>query len=102
MLIFAGIVLVYSGLISIGLISGIGGVVTEVVGYMFFSRVDKANKRMDRYHSERLDAQRFKVLLQSCDSIEEKQKREKSRKIIILTACEKWLKHEEQPENPNE
>ena len=49
--------------LEIGIVSTLAGVITETTGYLFYRRVDKANNRMDSYHRERLEGQRFDILL---------------------------------------
>ena len=58
-IIFVGILLVYSEWLDSGIASTISGVITEVIGYLFFRRADTANCRMDTYHRERLQGQKI-------------------------------------------
>lgn len=91
MLIFLRIALVLSGKQEIGTASAVGGLVTEAVSYLFFQRVDVANERMDRYHKERIEGQRFETLLQACDGLGSEQKREYCREQVIVAAIVRWL-----------
>jgi CheY-like chemotaxis protein len=90
-IIFWGIFLAQSGKLDVGIASTIGGAVAEAIGYLFFRRVDQANKRMDQYHQERVEGQRFQTLLQACDGLNSEQERGRCRKQVILTAAGKWL-----------
>jgi len=90
-IIFRGIVLTLDGQIPVGVASTVAGLVTEAVSYLFFRRVDAANRRMDCYHQERFQGQRFETLLQACDGIRSDLRREKCREQVILSAAGRWL-----------
>jgi CheY-like chemotaxis protein len=91
LIVFVGIGLVFSGKMAIGIASTAAGIVTEAVSFLFFSRADKANDRMDRYHKERMQGQRFKTLLQACEGLDAEQEREHCREQVIMAATGKWL-----------
>ncbi|MBE0683965.1 MAG: response regulator [Anaerolineales bacterium] len=90
-IIFVGTALTLWGIQAIGIVSAIGGVVTEAVSYLFFKRVDVANKRMDQYHTESLQTRRFENLLASCDEITSSERRETSKEKVIETARIYWF-----------
>jgi CheY-like chemotaxis protein len=90
-IIFVGITLVLSGNIKFGTVGSLGGIVSDIVGYLFYKRVDLANKRMDQYHRERVEGKRFQTLLEACDGHDSEEEREQSRKQVILAAAIKWF-----------
>ncbi len=91
LLIFMGIALVYWKGLEIGVASSIGGIVTEAVSYLFFTRADTVNNRMDYYHRERIAGHRFETLLQACEALNIEQNRERCQEQLIISAAEKWL-----------
>ncbi len=90
-LIFLGTLLAYFRWLEIGIASTVGGILTEAISYLFFTRADKANDRMDRYHKEKLEGHRFETLLHACDGFDSIQKRERCRKQVIIMASTSWL-----------
>ena len=93
----AGIVIIFIGIglalresLTVGVVSAIGGVVAEAVSLLFFKRVDAANNRMDKYHSELLQTRRFETLLAACDELPLEQQAACREKIIDM-AKEQWL-----------
>jgi DNA-binding response OmpR family regulator len=101
-IIFVGIFFVYSKKLEVGIASTLAGIVTETIGYLFFTRVDKANSRMDSYRKERLEGKRFETLLHACDGLENVQTSEQCRTHVIQTVTINWLgKIEEKPNGNN-
>lgn len=88
---FGGIFLALSGKLDVAIVSTIGGVMTNIIGYLCFQRADLANRRMDHYHQEIVAGQRFQTILQACDGLDSKHEREECKKQTILAAVEKWL-----------
>ncbi len=99
-IIYYGIILALANKVDVGIGSTIGGIVTEAVGVLFFVRVDMANKRMDRYHDERVQGQRFQTLLQACEGLETSEGRKSCHERIILTATGNWLKPSPRDQKP--
>ena len=95
-IIFIGTALTLGGILTFGIASGVSGMITEAVGYLFFQRVDAANKRMDRYHTESLQTRRFENLLASCDEITSLEKREVCQEKVIDAARTYWFSTKEQ------
>jgi CheY-like chemotaxis protein len=89
--IFFGMALVFSGHLEIGVAGTVAGLVTEAISYLFFLRTDAANERMDRYHSERVEGQRFKTLLQACEGLDSDKQRERCQEQVISAAILSWL-----------
>lgn len=90
-IIFLGIGLAFWNQLEIGVASAVGGIVAETVSYLFFRRVDTANERMDRYHRERIEGQRFRTLLQACDGLGSERERGRCRAQVITTAAGRWF-----------
>ena len=92
-LIFGGIVLTLQSRdeFPVGVASSIGGIVTEVVNYLFFRRVDVAHKRVDVYHNELLQMRLFESLISVCDELQSIQDRERAKNEIIEIAAKQWL-----------
>lgn len=86
-----GVGLAFWQKLEISIVSTLAGVVTETTGYLFYRRVDKANDRMDNYHRERLEGQRFDILLKACEGLETPKEREACQKEIVLTSLASWL-----------
>jgi len=91
LLAFAGIGLVYLRQIQMGWVGPIVAAITEAVSVLFFLRADKANDRMDQYHKERMEGQRFETLLRSCEGFIRSEEGEVCRNRILLAAIQKWL-----------
>lgn len=89
--VFVGIALMFSDRLEIGIAGTVAGIVTEAVSLLFFRRMRIADDRMERYHRERIDGQRFETLLQACDGLDSKQRRERCRERVVTAAIEKWL-----------
>jgi DNA-binding NarL/FixJ family response regulator len=89
-IIFIGIGLALRGALTVGVVSAIGGTVAEAVSFLFFKRVDAANNRMDKHHSELLQTRRFENLLAACDELPPEQQAACKDKIIDITK-EQWL-----------
>lgn len=95
-IIFVGTIFAISGMLAFGIASAVGGIITEAVTYLFFKRVDVANKRMDRYHTESLQIKQFENLLAACDDLPTPEKREACKERAIEAVKAYWfetLKH---------
>lgn len=86
-----GIFLVFSDKLEVGIASSIGGIITGAIGYLFFKRADLANWRMDKYHKELVQGQRFQTLLHACNGIYSEQERESCQKQVIIITAGGWL-----------
>lgn len=62
-MIFTGIGLAWLDRLTIGIVGTASGMLVEVLGYLFFRRLDAANQRMDSYHDELLQTYRLEYLL---------------------------------------
>jgi len=96
-IIFRGTILALGDALEVGLASAICGIVTEAVGYLFYRRVDVANRRMDRYHAELLRTKRFENLLAACDEMLSMERSEKCKESIIDAARTYWFRAPAQP-----
>jgi CheY-like chemotaxis protein len=92
-LIFLGIILMFEATsnLPLGIASTVSGIVTEVVNYLFFRRVDIAHKRVDKYHNELLAMKLFESLLTLSDDLLSATDREKTKYEIINLAAKQWL-----------
>ncbi len=92
-LIFGGIVLAFQGVDDrpVGIASTIGGIVTQVINYLFFRRVDVAHRRVDKYHSELFQMKLFEGLLAASDELLSSEDQESTKKEIIGFAARQWL-----------
>jgi hypothetical protein len=66
---FLGIGLAWFKQLEIGIVGTTGGIVIEVLSYLFFARVNLANKRMDIYHRELLQTYWFEFLIAASDEL---------------------------------
>jgi CheY-like chemotaxis protein len=66
---FVGVVLAWSGHLTIGLVGTGGGILVEVLGVLFSKRVDTANRRMDVYHKELLQAYWLENIISTCEQL---------------------------------
>jgi CheY-like chemotaxis protein len=92
-LIFSGILLVFHGVNSypIGIASTGAGIVTEVINYLFFRRLDIAHKRVDEYHNELLTMKLLETLLSISDELLLSNDREKTKREIISLVTKYWF-----------
>ncbi len=90
-LIIASIILAFfEGAIEISKVVAVSGVITEVLGYLFFRRLDVANKRMDKYHQEILQTHGLELLLATCEPLPAEKQIAVSERII-QAATESWF-----------
>ncbi len=94
--VFAGVMLTMGGRREIGVITALGGLVSETVSVLFFKRVDVANGRMDTYHTESLQAKHLEYLLAACNELSVNT-REGCKERLIDKAAEQWFPHVAQP-----
>lgn len=69
LIIFVGIGLAWTNNMAIGLVGTAGGVLGEVLGILLFKRSDAANRRMDDYHKELLQAYWLETIIATCDQL---------------------------------
>ncbi len=89
-LIVAGILLALFNILQISVVVAIGGIVTEVLGYLFFRRLDAANERMDTYHRELLQTHWLELLLATCELLPAENQITTS-EYIIKAATNSWF-----------
>lgn len=68
----------------------IAGVIAETIGLLSFSRVDRANTRMDIYHHELLETQQFENLFTACRDLNAENS-ELYRGKVIEYAARRWF-----------
>jgi CheY-like chemotaxis protein len=89
-IIFAGIGLAWSNQLTIGIVGTTGGVIIEVLSYLFFHRVTLSNDRMDNYHKELLQTYWLEFLLATCEELPSKN-RVACMEQAITIATKNWL-----------
>jgi CheY-like chemotaxis protein len=87
---FLGISLAWLDQLAIGLVGTTGGIIIEFLSYLFFTRVNLANDRMDFYHQELLQTYWFDFLLAASEELPGDQRIE-SVQNVIYTAVASWL-----------
>jgi hypothetical protein len=88
-IIFLGIGLAWVDQLAIGLVGTTGGIIIEVMSYLFFARVNLANDRMDSYHQELLQTEWFEFLLAASEELPF-ERRAACIEKLIYTAVESW------------
>lgn len=93
LIIFAGILLAFLPGKNeyVGIAGTAMGLITEAASLLFFKRVDAANKRMDKYHDERIQGRHFDLLIKACEGSISATKRGRCRELIIRQASATWL-----------
>lgn len=86
-----GAMLVLRRVISTGIVTAVSGLITELVNLLFFTRLDGAYRRVDRYHEELLQSKRLENLLSACGEFAEPKNREETLKQIIQTTAKQWM-----------
>jgi CheY-like chemotaxis protein len=98
-IILGGVVLAYANQLAVGLVGTAGGIVAEIMGYLFYSRVNRANQRMDTYHRELLQTYWVEFLLAACEELPH-EKRVASIETILAKAGNSWLTLQSGPVSP--
>lgn len=82
LILLAGIGLAISRMLAMGLVSAIGGVVAQGLGFLFFKRTDVANRRLEALHTELLQFRRLEVLLAGCGERSSQEEREECQRQL--------------------
>lgn len=90
LVIFAGIGLAWSNQLAIGVVGSTGGILVQVLSYLFLTRVNVANERMDKYHWELLQTYWFEFLLAASEELPS-EKRVACAERLLHTAIDNWL-----------
>jgi CheY-like chemotaxis protein len=69
----------------------VGVVVAEVTNYIFARKLEFLSHRVDRFHSELLQAYRFEQLLEASDYIRNEGERERYKLHVLETATARWV-----------
>jgi CheY-like chemotaxis protein len=96
-LIVAGILLALFKIVEISIVVAIGGIITEVLSYLFFQRLDVANERMDKYHRELLQTYWLELLLATCEPLPAESQIATS-EYIIKAATNSWFSIKSDPQ----
>lgn len=90
LLIFSGICLVWFDKLTTGIVGTASGIILEALGYLFFTRLDLANDRMDIYHKELLQTYWLELLLAACEQLPSKRQVVYTERAIGA-AIDSWL-----------
>ncbi|BAY35580.1 hypothetical protein NIES2107_74920 (plasmid) [Nostoc carneum NIES-2107] len=82
----------------VGALASGSGVILEAVTVLFFNRVNEANKRLDRYHEERVNIGKLSILLAATEQTAPEVRPEEKQSIIHLTA-NNWFKSTNEVKN---
>lgn len=85
-----GIIMAWLDRLAIGLVGTTGGLLLEALGFLFFTRLDQANKRMDLYHTELVQTYWLEVLLAACEQLPG-EKQVTSAEQVIGAAAQSWF-----------
>ena len=88
-MILLGIALSWMNKISIGIVGTSSGIVMEVLSYLFFRRLDKANGRMDIYHKELLQIYWLELLMTASAQLPA-EKEVENMEFVIRSATRSW------------
>lgn len=72
----------------------VGVVVAQITHHLFNSNLKFLYSRVDRFHAELLEANRFERLLEATSEFDERQKREQYKLLLIEAAATRWLSRE--------
>jgi len=86
-------------LLPISFVSLLLGVLVEVSSIFAFQRVDRANKRMDKYHKESFDIRLLNILLKSSEQLDN-ELGQQTKGNIISKASEFWFKDDVHDNSP--
>jgi CheY-like chemotaxis protein len=90
LVIFTGICLAWFDKLTIGIVGTASGIILEALGYLFFTRLDLANDRMDTYHRELLQTYWLELLLAACEQLPS-ERQVVSTERAIGAAIDSWL-----------
>jgi CheY-like chemotaxis protein len=90
LVIFTGICLAWFNRLTVGVVGTAAGIILEAVGYLFFTRLDAANARMDVYHGELVQTYWLELLLAACEQLPSG-RQEACIERAIGTATSSWL-----------
>lgn len=88
--IIMGSLLAHEGSVAIGLAIAIGGLVIEILNYLFSSRLDIAHGRVDKFHDELLQTKRLENLLAACDVLVDADNKERCIMQVIQRTANSW------------
>lgn len=97
LLVVAGILLVWLARLDVGLVGTTSGIILQVLGYLFFTRLDLANKRMDIYHKELLQTYWLELLLATSEQLPF-ERQISSVEQVIGAALQSWFLSSEKAE----
>lgn len=69
----------------------IGVLIAEVTNYLFATKLEFLYDRVDRFHAELLQANRFEQLLEASDNVRSEAEREQFKLEILYSAASRWI-----------
>lgn len=90
LVIFTGILMAWFDKLTIGIVGTASGMILEALGYLFFTRLDLANSRMDTYHRELLQTYWLELLMAACEQLPS-QRQVICTERAISAATSSWL-----------
>ncbi|MFP5262400.1 MAG: TRADD-N-associated membrane domain-containing protein [Blastocatellia bacterium] len=91
MVVMLGTILALGGHQRTGIVSVVSGIVIELVNLLFFTRLDGAYRRVDRYHEELLQSKRLENLLSACGEFSDVTNKEQTIMQIIQITSKQWM-----------
>jgi CheY-like chemotaxis protein len=89
--IIAGAILVFLKVVTLGILSGVAGVVSDAICVFFINRAVQISKQVDKNYQELQEIYRASHLISICDTIETRSKREKTKILILEKLTGKWF-----------
>jgi CheY-like chemotaxis protein len=89
--VLGGTLLAAKGEVEIGIFSGVSGIVIEIINALFFSRLDNAQYRVERYHKELIQSKRLELLLSATEEISRAGNKDRVIMEIIRKASRDWI-----------
>jgi hypothetical protein len=90
LVIMACVVLVWLNQIALGAAGIVTGLLLEAMGYMFYSQLERSNRRMDTYHQELLQTYWLEYLLAGAAQLPSEEQ-VRSTEYALFIATNYWL-----------
>lgn len=69
----------------------VGVLIAEVTNYLFATKLEFLYERVDKFHAELLQANRFEQLLEASDRIRNEAEREQFKRQVLNAAAARWI-----------
>jgi hypothetical protein len=84
LIVLGGVVLLYLGEISAGIVAAISGSIPEVTAALFFKKDQELRKTIEAYHGHMLSSQKLMTMIDVAETIRDSQEKDKMKQQIIL------------------